>query len=76
MNFKEYIEKDIEDKKALLNLLPMNTEARVKKYKDTISEIIKNYEPTIENTRKYIDYKYNELYPVVIDRNEEEENVY
>lgn len=70
MNFKEYIEKDIEEKKALLDLLPMNTEARVKKYKDTITDIIKNYEPTIENTRKYIDYKYKKLYPVTTDRNE------
>ena len=34
---------------------------RVKKYKDTITDIIKNYEPTIENTRKYIDYKYKKL---------------
>ena len=54
MNFKEYIEKDIEEKKALLDLLPMNTEARVKKYKESVAEIIKNYEPTAQNTRKYI----------------------
>lgn len=70
MNFKEYIEKDIEEKKALLDLLPMNTEARVKKYKDTISDIINNYEPTIENTKKYIDYKYKKLYPTVTDKSE------
>lgn len=70
MNFKEYIEKDIEEKKALLDLLPMNTEARVKKYKESVAEIIKNYEPTAQNTRKYIDYKYEKLYPKVIDKSE------
>ena len=70
MNFKEYIEKDIEEKKALLDLLPMNTEARVKKYKESVAEIIKNYEPTIQNTRKYIDYKYEKLYPIINDKSE------
>lgn len=71
MNFKEYIDKDIADKKFLLDLLPMNTEARVKKYKETVTEIINHYQPTIENTKKYIDYKYSKLYPVQIDRSEE-----
>ena len=52
MNFKEYIDKDIEDKKNLLELLPMNTEARVKKYKDTIDNIIRVYQPSIESTKK------------------------
>ena len=38
MNFKEYIDKDIEENKILLDLLPMNTEARVRKYKETVDE--------------------------------------
>ncbi len=75
MNFKEYIDKDIEDKKNLLELLPMNTEARVKKYKDTIDNIIRVYQPSIESTKKYIDYKYNKLYPTKIDRTQQIEQI-
>jgi hypothetical protein len=72
MNFKEYIENDIEEKKVLLNLLPKNTEARLTKYKDTINEIITKYEDSISSTRKYIDYKYKKLYPQVISKKEKE----
>ena len=68
MNFKEYIDKDIEEKKVLLELLPLNTEARVKKYKDTVNEIISNYQNTLVNVRNFIDYKYEKLLPNKLDR--------
>lgn len=68
MNFKEYIDKDIEEKKILLDLLPMNTEARVRKYKETVDEIVKNYKSILSSVRKYVNYKYAKLYPNKIDR--------
>ena len=68
MNFKEYIDKDIEEKKILLDLLPMNTEARVRKYKETVDEIVKNYKSILSSVRKYVNYKYEKLYPNKIDR--------
>lgn len=68
MNFKEYIDKDIEEKKVLLDLLPMNTEARVKKYKDTIDGIVDTYQSLIDSTRTFIDYKYEKLRPHRIDK--------
>lgn len=68
MNFKEYIDKDIEEKKILLDLLPMNTEARVRKYKETVDEIVKNYKNILSSVREYVNYKYAKLYPNKIDR--------
>lgn len=68
MNFKEYIDKDIEEKKILLDLLPMNTEARVRKYKETVDEIVKNYKSILSSVREYVNYKYAKLYPNKIDR--------
>lgn len=68
MNFKEYIDKDIEEKKILLDLLPMNTEARVRKYKETVDEIVKNYKNILSSVREYVNYKYAKLYPSKIDR--------
>lgn len=68
MNFKEYIDKDIEEKKVLLDLLPMNTEARVEKYKETIDEIINHYNAILSNVRDYMNYKYAKLYPKKNDR--------
>lgn len=71
MNFKEYIEKDIEEKKALLELLPMNTEARVNKYKETVNDIINNYNELLASVKEYVDYKYAKLYPTKIDRSQQ-----
>lgn len=68
MNFKEYIDKDIEEKKILLDLLPMNTESRVRKYKETVDEIVKNYKGILSSVREYVNYKYAKLYPNKIDR--------
>ena len=70
MNFKEYIEKDIEEKKSLLGLLPLNTVARVNKYKDKIDEIVAIYQKSISGTRKFIDYKFDKLFPVQVDRSD------
>ena len=61
MNFKEYIEKDIEEKKSLLELLPMNTEARVNKYKETVTDIINNYNELLTSVKEYVDYNDNLL---------------
>lgn len=68
MNFKEYIDKDIEEKKILLDLLPMNTEARVRKYKETVDEIVKNYKDILSSVKEYVNYKYAKLYPSKIDK--------
>ena len=46
----------------------MNTEARVKKYKDSVTEIINNYKETLSSVKEYVDYKYAKLYPSKIDR--------
>ena len=37
MNFNEYIEKDIADKKKLLSLMPLNNENRRDKYLAAVS---------------------------------------
>lgn len=75
MNFKEYIENDIEEKKVLLNLLPRNTEVRLKKYKETISEIIDKYQTSLDATKAFINYKYEKLFPVDDDKSVQKEEL-
>lgn len=63
MNFNEYITNDIEEKKVLLSVLPNNTPARRKKIKTTLEDFKSSYEETLKTISKFINYKYEKLYP-------------
>lgn len=64
LNFYEYIKKDIDEKKTLLSVFPSNTKARAKKYIETINEIKSKYSSSLDDIKKFIDYKYEKLMPV------------
>lgn len=63
MNFREFILNDIEERKALLDVMPTNTENRKEKYNATISEILTIYGTYKDIVKKFIDYKYEKLLP-------------
>lgn len=70
MNFNEYIEKDIADKKKLLSLMPLNNENRRDKYLAVLEELKYSYTTTYDNVLKFVKYKYESLYPHPIDKSE------
>lgn len=76
VNFKEYIEKDIEEKTSLLKLMPLNTETRVNNYKVKIDEIAAAYKKNIASTKKFLFYKYDKLCPTRVDRSKKIKEVY
>ena len=63
MNFLEYILNDIEEKKALLDVMPKNSYIRRRKYNDTVKETNEIYTAHKENIAKFILYKYEKLLP-------------
>ena len=72
MNFRDYILGDIEEKTAFLNTLPTNTVVRRKKFNSTIEEMKKAYNGHKDMVRNFINYKYDKLMPVKIEKNLED----
>ena len=72
MNFRDYILGDIEEKTAFLNTLPTNTVVRRKKFNSTIEEMKKAYNGHKDLVRNFINYKYDKLMPVKMEKNLED----
>lgn len=72
MNFRDYIFSDIDEKKVFLNTLPQNTKPRRSKYNETVDGIKEEYNGHKEMMANYINYKYDKLMPVKVDKNIED----
>ena len=72
MNFHDYILSDIEEKKVFLNTLPQNTKARRGKYSQTINDFKEEYNAHRDMMANYMNYKYDKLMPVKMEKNLEE----
>ena len=72
MNFRDYIFSDIDEKKVFLNTLPQNTKPRRSKYNETVDVIKEEYNGYKEMIANYINYKYDKLMPVKVDKNIED----
>ena len=60
-NFLEFINKDIEGKKANIESLPTKTKVNKKKYNDTIAEYEKKYNDYKDKLFKYMSVKAQSL---------------
>lgn len=60
-NFLEFIEKDVEGKRAFLDSLPTKTKTNQKKFNEEIEKMIKKYEEYEANVYKYITVKAKSL---------------
>ena len=72
MNFRDYIFSDIDEKKVFLNTLPQNTKPRRSKYNESVDGIKEEYNGYKEMIANYINYKYDKLMPVKVDKNIED----
>ena len=72
MNFRDYILGDIEEKTAFLKTLPTNTVVRRKKLNSTIEDMKKTYGSHKDMVRNFINYKYDKLMPVKMEKNLED----
>lgn len=68
MNFHDYILSDIDEKKVFLNTLPQNTKIRRDKYNGTIDDYKNEYASHKEMIANYINYKYDKLMPVKMEK--------
>lgn len=62
-NFHDYMLKDIEEKKALLDVFPSNTTLRKEKLIETLNDLKGKYNKSRADLRKYIIYKYEQILP-------------
>lgn len=72
MNFRDYILNDIDEKKVFLNTLPQNTKVRKEKYHKTVEEMKVEYNGHKEMLANYINYKFDKLMPVKMEKNLED----
>ena len=56
-NFLEFINKDIEGKKALIESLPTKTKTNKKKFNETLEEMLAKYRDYEQTVYKYITVK-------------------
>ena len=62
-NFHDYILKDIEEKKALLEVFPINTALRREKMIDTLNDLKNKFSKSRADLKKYIIYQYETILP-------------